>query len=247
MRNESATRASEFIGLFNRLERHLRTRYRIGPEAGFADLIEQAAQKNSAVRSYAWWIKDFGRLRNAIVHRWDGREEVIAEPSEKALTEFRTYVEQVLSPTRLGDIASPHVRTFETDCPLAEVLSEMDRNNFSQVVVRKDLRLRLLSVDGTTRWLAAMTQRHDGAPETILAATVGDALRFEPQGSFRRLSGQLPADDAREIFVAPPAAMGTRVYAIIVTQNGRDTDEVVGIVTPWDLLKLPRASEAGGP
>jgi hypothetical protein len=151
MSEESTSRASEFISLFSRLEHHLKSTYGIEARVGFADLVEQVAQKNSTVRARAWWLKDFGQLRNAIVHRWDDHEEVIAEPSERALIEFRACVEAVLSPTQLVDIASLDVRTYDSDCQLVDVLSDMYEQEFSQVIVRSKLKLSLLSTDGTTR------------------------------------------------------------------------------------------------
>jgi hypothetical protein len=64
-------------------------------------------------------------------------------------------------------------------------------------------------------------------------------LVFEPEGSFRCLSRQRPVDDARAIFAAAPPPAGSLVRAIIVTESGHPTDDAIGIVTPWDLLKVP--------
>ena len=42
--------------------------------------------------------------------------------------------------------------------------------------------------------------------------------------------------DAENAFAQLPNRDVSRLYAIIVTQNGKRTEKPLGIVTPWELL-----------
>jgi hypothetical protein len=42
--------------------------------------------------------------------------------------------------------------------------------------------------------------------------------------------------DAREAFTHALRRKQPRLFALIVTENGKTTEKPLGIVTPWDLL-----------
>lgn len=227
------TRADEFIRLFNRLADHLVHITGQSDDYSFSVLVNRAAERNAAVRAQARQLKDYGNLRNAIVHHRTFPPEVIAEPSAKALADFDRLVERVLSPELLIPTFQSQVRTFQPDEDLLGALRYMGENDFSQVVVRESGKLRLLTVEGIARWVERQT---DDPIIDVSDTALDEALTYEAPGGSRILKRKDTVYDARETFASALERKQPRIFALIVTENGKATEQPLGIVTPWDLL-----------
>jgi hypothetical protein len=53
------------------------------------------------------------------------------------------------------------------------------------------------------------------------------------------MRGNATLFDARDQFALPPPDKHERLSAIIITDTGTDRGKPVGIVTPWDLVRMP--------
>lgn len=94
-------RAGEFIQLYNRLSDHLVTLVDAESYLTYAQLLRRAAHSSTAVASYESDLRDYGDLRNAIIHYKNYPREVLAEPTEPTLAAFRAIVDRVIAPKRL--------------------------------------------------------------------------------------------------------------------------------------------------
>lgn len=228
----ATTRAREFLRLHNDVENYLKKVVRSTINKPFEKLVELASESSTAgaaVREVQSSLIAYGKLRNAIVH---GNDEIVAEPTEETLQRFKQIVARLLSPPRLLPAFRREIRCFSPADPLAEALRHMRENDFSQVVVRADHGLRLLTVEGITGWLE---QAVDGVI-SMESATVGEALAREEPGSFLLMHGNKTVYDVRDAFRSALTRNVPRLFAVIVTQNGKPTEEPVGLVTPWDLV-----------
>ena len=72
--------ASRFLQSYNRIEAQLKLVYNAKATQNFTDLVKRCADLDITVRRYEAELIDYGKLRNAIVHRSDGGagETVIA-------------------------------------------------------------------------------------------------------------------------------------------------------------------------
>lgn len=226
-------RATEFIQLYNRLAQHLSEIVHVDRFTPFSQLVELAARKSSPVARFASRLRDYGDLRNAIVHSRSYPEEIIAEPSPAALANFRSVFEAIVSPKRLAPTFQRQVMVYKPEDPLIKPLQDMNANDFSQVVLMDQKRLSLLTTEGIARWLE---QKASDDIISIQEATIGDAHTCDPDGSFLVMARDKTIYDAQEAFTSMLERDEPRLFAVIVTQNGRDTEKPLGIVTPWDLL-----------
>lgn len=231
-------RANEFILLYNEISDYLRQI--AGPDGGdsFSDLVERAARDSSAVRKEADRLKAYGRFRNAIIHYRTYPEEIIAEPTEETLTRFRDIVEKVLSPKGLIPTFQKDIFCFSPDEPLLTALRYMRDHDFSQVVVRKNDHLSLLTAEGVTRWLA---QQAEAEEISVSEAIIAEANACESCSGYTIMSGSQTIYDAHEAFASALERHQPRLFAIIITNSGKPAEQPIGIVTPWDLLGDPDA------
>ena len=81
------TNAERFINSYNKTDLQLRTLYNLKASLSFSEVIRRSAEVNPFIRRYETKLIDYGRLRNAIVHK-DIDEEIIAEPNARVTEEF---------------------------------------------------------------------------------------------------------------------------------------------------------------
>lgn len=227
------SRAEEFIRSYNEIADHMRRTTGLGADVPFSMLVSRAAEKSAAIRMHAEQLKDYADLRNAIVHHRTYPGEIIAEPSEEVMIRFRGIVQSALSPKLLIPTFQRKIRQFAPNEPLVEALKHMKDNDYSQIILRTENGLSILSVEGIAQWLE---QRANEDLVSLAEAKVGDAHPCEPSGSCRLMGRNLSIYDAREAFVRAVAKKQPRLFAVIITQTGKHTEEPLGVATPWDFL-----------
>ena len=101
MANENANR---FLRSYNKIEAQLKLLYGGKATQNFTDLVKRCTDVNITVRRYESELVDYGKLRNAIVHRTAaGTDLFIANPTDEA-TQNIEYIERQLC--RPGTIPS---------------------------------------------------------------------------------------------------------------------------------------------
>lgn len=235
----TADRAEQFIHLFNQVQNALL--FISGKPAGtsFKLVVAAACDLNAAVRANKTRLEQFAMLRNAIVHDEEYPPNIVAMPSEEALRRFKAVAEQILEPKRVIPAFACEVRCFSAADSLLEALAFMETKDFTQVVCRESgERLRLITVEGITNWLRKERENYQA---TLSDTKLADLLPLEPPQCFSIMAPDKTVFDAKEAFQSIHPG-STRLYAIIVTDDGTDTGQPVGFVTPWDLVHNPRLS-----
>ena len=231
--------AAEFNALYNELESHLRRALGVDRPWDFMNLVNEAVRRGLVQRSQVADIHDCKALRNLLVHTPRYPHEALAEPTQYGLKRFRQIVEAIVHPDRLTPAFQRDLRLFAPAQPLAQALRYMDEKDYSQVVVRGGPkpadagRLALLTVDGVATWLA----RAVAATVDVDGATVADVLACEAEGTFRCLGRHATVHDARAAFEQARKRPQPRLYAVIITENGDEREQPLGLVTPWDLIE----------
>jgi hypothetical protein len=118
---------------------------------------------------------------------------------------------------------------------LTDAVRDLWESGHSQVIVRVDRMLTLLSNAGITRWLGSQV---NGTAIDLAGATVGDALTYEEEGGIAFVSRNALIDEARELFLSFPTRRSQRLRAIVITEQGKPTEAPLGIITPSDLVEL---------
>lgn len=231
-------RTDEFLQLFNSVEQFLSRLVNPKNNPPFSQLVEVASERNAAVRAHAHDLKQFAKLRNAIVHDAAYPPNVIAIPSEEALQRFNRVAHEVLHPAPLIPTFEAEVSCFSLADTMTSVLRFMRSHDFSQVVVRgNDRRLSMLTVEGITKWLS---DNMDGDHSSFGTVTLQSVVALEPPHGFIIMGPEKTVFDATDAFTRSIHRESTRLYAIVITKTGADTDEPIGLVTPWDLVHNPR-------
>lgn len=236
-----------FIQTFSQVENWLRKKVNAERSASFYHLVELAARSNKAVRRYKDDLKEFADLRNAIVHeRTDGH--VIAEPSDKAVADFNRIREVLLSPPGILPKFQVDVKTRDASESVGGAVSDMQSGAFSQLpILSAGKVVGLLTSETVVRWLASEIEND---LVSLWDTTIGYVLPYvEDQEHYCYLSRRASLLDALACF-EDFTSRGKDLDAILVTHDGRADQQLLGVLTVYDLpailemLGLQRASAA---
>jgi hypothetical protein len=233
MSQQTPTRTDQFIALFNELEQYLRESTDSARNVPFVGLVESASKRNAAIRHYGRQMREWSDLRNAIVHEHP-KGRIIAEVTSEALEEFQAIVGKVTAPPVIFPLFQRDVRVFKETDPLFEAVEDLWREGYSQVIVRKDGAMTVLSYSGVARW---MGKQVEGTTIDLNSSTVGEALEFEEEGGIGFLGRTATVYDARELFQTfPRHNKQQRLRVVVITEHGKDTEAPLGLITASDLL-----------
>jgi CBS domain-containing protein len=239
--------SNEFLNIFSSLESWLRSQTNAERSASFYELVEKASRVHAAVRRYKDDLKEFADLRNAIVHeRTDGH--VIAEPNLRAVAEFDRIRKAFLDPPKLIPKFQMKVKSRIATDSVGSAVRDMREGSFSQLPVLSDGRVvDLLTSETVVRWLAS---EFGNELVSLWETSILDVLpHAEDQDHYCFLPRGATLFDALACF-EDFASRGKDLDAILVTHSGKPDQELLGILTVYDLpdvlesLGLRRVSTA---
>lgn len=230
---------SRFVSAYNLIEKRLEAIVALKDYLPFAQLVDKAASKNSAVKQFKKRLKYVGNLRNLLVHDHEHAKEV-AIPTERTVRGVETLAETITSPAPLLSVASKAVHSCRPADPIGAATRVMHDNSFSQLPVHDGEKLvGLLTGETIARWLAA---RLEGGVGILEEEPVEKVLRHQEMVKGYVLVAQTATvfDGLKEFDLSFHS--GTALQAVIVTANGKAKETPLGIVTPSDIPGLVRAA-----
>lgn len=232
----SVKNSDRFIIAYNRIEKSLSKKVDDSGFMPFYRLIEKAKIKNSVVRNHEEDLREFGDLRNAIVHHRTGVDYVIAEPHDDIVERIELIEKKVSNPLNVGALFGCKVHTLQASDSLTAALGLMRDNKFSQVpIYEKGSFKGLITAVGITYWLAGQSTEDSISREI---PTLSDVYNYEKRKeSFEFVRRDLSVYEAEDYFKRA-ISRGTRLEALLITDTAAHNEKLIGIITPYDLLKI---------
>jgi CBS domain-containing protein len=184
-------------------------------------------------------LKEFADLRNAIVHeRTDGH--VIAEPNDRALAELDRLRTALMNPPTVIPKFQITVRSRTLTDSVGEAVTDMRNGSFSQLPILTGGRVvALLTAETGVRWLASEVMNELVSPwETKIEQVLPHTEDLEHYCFLSRRATLLDALSQFEDF----AARGKDLDAILISHNGKPEQELLGILTLYDLPAILEAT-----
>jgi predicted transcriptional regulator len=237
--------ADRFLTAYNEIDKWLRKIVRTDRGTSFASLVDAASdprkcpnQHNGVVKHYAKDLKEFGDLRNAIVHEYRD-DEIIATPHAKAVKELEAIRGHLLNPPPVHPLFAGDVLQCAPGDPIGTVARQMRERKFSQIPVYSETRLfALLTTDTIARWVAWSLGKDQKIMEEAPVKEVLNQTEFTD--NFQLLPPSAPVVDALDRFDEYFDA-GRRLDAILITEGAKKTNSPMGIIAVADIPKLHAA------
>lgn len=235
--------AQEFLTIFNQLEQHLTQLKGTTEYIGLRRLVEQLSKSNGIINFYKHDLIEYVELRNALVHKSTGRP--IAEPHQEVVDQLKYIYRALTKPLTALEIAKKPVYTTTVHDLLSDVLSQMAQHFYHAVPVYVDNRfVGVLSQHSIVKWVGEHTAREQFS---LSSATVGQLQQYfdrpnDKYNAYVFVSQNIDAFTIRESFMSFTSEK-KRLGAVFVTEHGNQNEPILGIITAWDLPKVPHLDE----
>jgi predicted transcriptional regulator len=201
----------------------------------FVDLLQQTSRKHMIIQKYFSELRQFARLRNAIVHEKIRMEYYIAEPHMEIVEQIEQICAELYEPTLAMEIASKPVVCFHPFTSIKEVLNTIEKTTFNQFPVYDSANHfhGLVTEDGVAKCLSSHIS---GNTISLSGLTVETILGFEKQRNVAFVNDKENVYEIEHIF-EKFRRKNQKLEAVLITKDGTANDKPLGIITSWDLIK----------
>lgn len=177
-------------------------------------------------------------IRNLIDHNKTAPNRYVCIPSEESLQRILAIEQGLLSPQRVIPKFQRQVVSFQINDSLSKVLKCIELEGFSQFPIYSSENFAgLLTENGITRYLSYYVGKEDTLID-LKDETISNVLQLEeekPELNFHFASRRETIDEMVFQFSCRPL-----LEAILITQNGKEDEKLLGIMTRWDMVAYQR-------
>lgn len=232
-----ASNGERFITAFNKIDQLLKKELQIQRHTPFVRMIDAARKKHPIVQKYELDLKKFAELRNVIVHERIAPNYIIAEPHDEIVAKIEHILGLLETPEKVFPRFQRYVKTFQYHVQLGKVLEVIKRHSYSQFPIYDGKQfIGLLTHNGISAWLA---NYNDNCMVSIHDIPISEVFVYEThKDNYMFISKNLLLYEAKNLFVTHFQRKMTRLDALLITNNGRKDEELLGIITPTDVLQI---------
>jgi len=230
MVTDEAARVERFLTAFNTIEHELRRRMQLEEYVGF----REASRLFS--RTHRWWnvhepvMDTAAQIRNFLVHSRKGQQFVAAVPHEDTVVRVERIAGMLTEPKPVIPLYQTAVRTFRPEQSLTELLHSVESEGFTFFpIIGNEGFQGLVTGTGLMHWLARLAA-DDPLTDLSEIPVVKVLEQEEPRINFAFVSRTTPVYEALDLF-----GQTVGLEAVLITENGRATEGLLGIITVWDV------------
>lgn len=228
-------RVERFLTAFNAVDRLLRERTGIGDHgASFRSVLRRF------LRTQGWRgaerLEEYADLRNLLVHETLAPEAWLAVPTDEVVRRVEAIRDRLAGVRRADEAFRRRVEALDSRTPLGEAMRVAHRTGYSQLPLISSGRLvGLLTDRGLARWWAARVAEPNADLDVALrAASAGDVLEADAD----RVTWDIAPGDEDAARVLARFVDAPTLEAVVITENGRDDGELLGIATHLDVVRF---------
>ncbi len=223
---------SDFIGIYNRLDDTMKIELQKHQHVPFPSLLEEMALVNDIVKNNLSFLRNMGNLRNIVSHTKNRSGIGAAIPTEETVSRFQTLVDLIKNPPKLITKSATEIDIYTLGKTLAAVLIEMKDNDYSQLVIKNEDGVhQLITREGITKWLEHSIEEDIFS---IKETQIADIIVFEDKNALEFVTRDTDIFEGLKIFASPKK----RIQALIITENGKNTEAPLGLITAYDITKI---------
>ena len=227
--NETTSNAERFIIAFARIEKTLNRITKRPEYVPFRLNARISARYNPAVKNHLEDICDFAGLRNAIVHTRDGKSEIVAEPSDKITRDIERIAELLEKDRKVLQFANSPVVSGKKSDPIILHGKRMYEHNISFIPLYDDGKFTGLLTLSQILAYVVVKGNYNGTAADVLAVSEPQEVVFMDSQSDIQAVIELYEKYVKNWNKAP---------IVLVTKNGGQDEEPMGIITAYDLNKI---------
>jgi predicted transcriptional regulator len=230
--NEQLDLIEQFEANYNATDHFLRKALGSEKQVPFAHLVTEYARRHRGWRD-ADLLRTIAEIRNAIVHSKTEPYHYFAVPTPTIAKNLKLCREGLINPVRVIPTFQRKVERVSVDDSLTRVLRIIAKQDYSQFPVYEAERfIGLLTENGITRWFAQHV-----STKLSLVELDDVSARQVLKGEEGRKNYHFVCRDTRVDEVSGLFASERLLEAVLITARGKESEELLGIVTRWDMLQ----------
>ncbi|MCM3739633.1 CBS domain-containing protein [Oceanobacillus luteolus] len=225
--------SERFLTAFNRIEKKMKEIINNGRNLGFSKMVHMLKHRNAIIGRYSDDLLEFAELRNAIVHNKVDMTYAIAEPHGSTVSRIECIEKELLQPRLVSPQFIKEVIYLQETERLTKLLALIHEKKVTKFPVYHEQKFKgLISQRAIAFWLAGNMYRGNKLPED---ATVKEVLDYETNDNYRFIPANTSVLEAVDIF-KKQFGRGNRLEALLITNNGIETEKLIGIITNLDII-----------
>jgi predicted transcriptional regulator len=230
---EKNINGKRFIAAYNRLDQGLRDIYSIKRSLTFSDMIRKVATVNTVVRKFEEDLIDYGRLRNAIVHK--SSDEIIAEPNIEVVEKIEKIARLINTPPKVIESLKPRkVFSVMGDTTLKEVVSEMFKCGYSVVPVYiKGTLVGVINRKMIVDAVGKIIMQGKDIDESINEPVSKSIDIFTETSHYEVAPSSLTIENLLYMF-----QQNRKLSSVILTENGNYSEPAKAVIVSADIIDL---------
>ena len=229
------TNAQRFIKAYNTIDYALRTPYNFNQGISFSELIRKAVVLDSVVRKYEDILVDYGRLRNAIIHR-SNEEYIIAEPHLDVVEDIERIALLISTPPKVLSTIKHSVINVESDETVKQVIKTIFQTGFSNLPVYEgDTLIGVANGQKIINHLGEIIANGGNIEKYIEKTKIKELVIHDdllmPQ--FVIADKDITIEQALNLFYN-----NRKLRIIVITKNGTAKEMPIGVVTASDIIDM---------
>lgn len=226
--------ARRFINAYNQIDYALRAQYNMKRSMSFSDLIRKAVVLNHIVRKYEDDLVDFGRLRNAIIHR-SNDEFIIAEPHNDVVLKIEKIARLVTTPPTALSICKEDVLTVDYNVSIQNVIKLMAQYSYSNLPVYKNG--SLIGIANGQKILENLGDQilaNNNIDNYLKTKKIENALGHDsPFKQYEVLPSNATVEHVLDLYYK-----NRKLLAVLITKEGTMNEPPIGILTTTDVIEM---------
>ncbi len=241
--DKSYSNAEQFVQIYNQIDDYMRRRLgHDNNDGSYSSRVRYLAKKDSSFKKYLDILISYGELRNAIVHDF-GKDEyrIIAEPYSEEVERYRKIKEKVTEPALAFDeiaLKAEVLFSLSPENKVSHVVSVMNKNNFNYapIIVQGKL-VGVFSPVTIFSYLAEHGEIKNTDQMMVRDLEKYTGLSSNPQERFLFVPKNTTVVDVENHF-NQHHQQEQRLEVIFITEHGEADEELLGMITIWDLSKV---------
>ncbi len=232
---QEKTRAKRFIDAYNKIDHSLRVQNNFKRSLSFSDVVRRSVLLNSVVRKYEDELVDYGRLRNAIIHK-GSMADIMAEPHEDVVNQMEIIASLVSTPPRVLDtVCQKDVMVLNPKTTIKESMKKFFDSGYNNIPVYDDnILIGVANAKKFVDYISRAITENKNIEEYISATPISDILQEHDLDTYYTVTpSKLTLEEALNKFY-----MNRKLLVIIVTENGKVDERPLGILTVSDIMDI---------
>jgi predicted transcriptional regulator len=227
--------ARRFIDAYNSIDYAIRVQHNFKRSMSFSDIIRRAVPLNYIVRKYEDDLVDYGRLRNAIIHR-SSDDFIIAEPHDDVVEKIEHIAEIITTPPKaIEAIGERNVLCVQNDVLVRDVITLISNSAFSNIPVYKNG--GLIGIANGQRILDRLGEEisHGKSVDEFISSTkIEEILNVKIVSKYYEI---VPQDGTIEN-ILKLFYDNRKLTAVLITKDGLINQTPIGIITSSDVIEM---------